>query len=78
LPRKTANYVCQDCGASAPKWTGRCESCGAWNSLVEEAPAESAPKGLGGKKGRKIVFESLKGKRRPARAGKAATPSSTG
>jgi DNA repair protein RadA/Sms len=66
LPRKTANYVCQDCGASAPKWTGRCESCGAWNSLVEEAPAESAPKGLGGKKGRKIVFESLKGKRRPA------------
>ncbi|QQR69180.1 MAG: DNA repair protein RadA [Alphaproteobacteria bacterium] len=29
-------FVCQSCGASAPKWTGRCESCGAWNSLSEE------------------------------------------
>ena len=31
------------------KWVGRCESCGAWNSLVEEAPREAVPKGLGGK-----------------------------
>ncbi|HEX9570043.1 MAG TPA: DNA repair protein RadA [Rhodospirillales bacterium] len=66
MPRKAVNYVCQSCGASAPKWAGRCESCGAWNTLIEEARPESAPKGLGGKKGRKIVFEGLKGKSRPA------------
>ncbi len=27
---------CTDCGADYPKWTGRCESCGAWNTLAEE------------------------------------------
>ncbi len=30
-------YVCQQCGASATKWSGRCDNCGAWNSLVEQA-----------------------------------------
>ena len=66
MARKAVTYVCQECGAAAPKWTGRCESCGAWNTLIEEARAETAPKGLGGKKGRRIVFEGLKGKARPA------------
>jgi DNA repair protein RadA/Sms len=33
-------FVCQECGAQAPKWGGRCNDCGAWNSLVEERPAE--------------------------------------
>src|SRR5215216_410576 len=32
-------FVCQECGAQAPKWMGRCVECGAWNSLVEERPA---------------------------------------
>jgi len=32
-------FVCQECGAQAPKWAGRCNECGAWNSLVEERPA---------------------------------------
>ncbi len=30
-------YVCQQCGARYPKWSGKCENCGEWNSLVEEA-----------------------------------------
>jgi DNA repair protein RadA/Sms len=33
-------FVCQECGAQAPKWGGRCNDCGAWNSLVEERPTE--------------------------------------
>ena len=28
-------YSCTDCGAKAPKWTGQCVDCGAWNSLTE-------------------------------------------
>jgi DNA repair protein RadA/Sms len=28
-------YVCQECGASQPKWVGRCPDCGEWNTLVE-------------------------------------------
>ncbi|MCA9334904.1 DNA repair protein RadA [Candidatus Saccharibacteria bacterium] len=30
-------FVCQNCGASYPKWTGRCDNCGEWNTLVEQA-----------------------------------------
>lgn len=29
-------FVCQNCGASYPKWTGRCENCGEWNTLLEQ------------------------------------------
>lgn len=32
---KTA-FFCQECGHESPKWTGKCSSCGAWNSYVEE------------------------------------------
>jgi len=34
-------YVCSECGASSPKWLGRCPGCAAWNTLVETV-AESA------------------------------------
>ena len=38
-----AVFVCQECGAQAPKWMGRCTECGAWNSLVEERVSEPSP-----------------------------------
>ncbi|HKM62182.1 MAG TPA: DNA repair protein RadA [Acidisphaera sp.] len=41
-------YVCQACGAAGPKWAGRCDSCGAWNTIVEEtveARPGPAPRG---------------------------------
>lgn len=28
-------YQCQQCGAVAPKWSGQCAECEAWNTLVE-------------------------------------------
>ncbi|GIK97201.1 MAG: DNA repair protein RadA [Alphaproteobacteria bacterium] len=61
MARPAARYVCQACGASHAKWSGRCEACGAWNSITEEAPGESAPKGLGGKGGRRLDFVGLTG-----------------
>lgn len=36
-------YVCQECGASSWQWIGRCTTCGAWNSLVEERIAPERP-----------------------------------
>ncbi len=47
-----ARFACQQCGAVAPKWAGRCEACGAWNSLVEEVPRAAPPKSLGAETGR--------------------------
>ncbi|MGJ3259450.1 MAG: DNA repair protein RadA [Rhodospirillales bacterium] len=61
MAKAKSTYVCQECGATHPKWMGRCDACGAWNSLTEEAAAESAPKGLGGKRGKKIEFVGLDG-----------------
>ena len=46
--RLTAVFACQACGATSPKWLGRCPECGEWNSFVEETrgPApRTAPSG---------------------------------
>ncbi len=32
-------HRCNECGASHPKWAGRCPSCDAWNSLIEDVQA---------------------------------------
>ncbi|MCL5799557.1 MAG: DNA repair protein RadA [Gammaproteobacteria bacterium] len=40
MPRSALNYRCSSCGALHPKWAGRCEDCGAWNTLVEEVSSE--------------------------------------
>jgi DNA repair protein RadA/Sms len=32
-------YVCRECGDVSPKWTGKCDSCGEWNTLEEFRPA---------------------------------------
>ena len=32
-----SKFVCQSCGASYAKWAGRCENCGEWNTLLEQA-----------------------------------------
>ena len=29
-------FICQECGAQAPRWVGKCSECGSWNSYVEE------------------------------------------
>ncbi|MDR1780715.1 MAG: DNA repair protein RadA [Tannerella sp.] len=43
-------YVCTECGAEAPKWIGKCPSCGAWNTYIEEIvskePVRSAASGF--------------------------------
>jgi DNA repair protein RadA/Sms len=36
MARTVSQFSCQACGATFPKWIGRCTTCGAWNTLVEE------------------------------------------
>src|ERR1700676_3907121 len=63
---KTASYVCQSCGATHSKWSGKCEACGGWNTITEEGAAppigSSAAKML---KGRKFALEDLKSEDAP-------------
>lgn len=39
MAKTRASFVCQACGTVSPKWLGRCPSCQAWESLVEEPAA---------------------------------------
>ena len=48
MAKSTARFVCQSCGAVTGKWAGRCEACGEWNAIAEEAaPARADPCGAG-------------------------------
>ncbi len=61
MAKAAARYVCQSCGASFTRWSGRCDNCGEWNTIVEEVAREVAPKGLSGGRGRKIELQALSG-----------------
>lgn len=37
MAKSKSQFTCQNCGATYPKWTGRCDNCGEWNTLVEQA-----------------------------------------
>ncbi|HEX3846973.1 MAG TPA: DNA repair protein RadA [Steroidobacteraceae bacterium] len=39
MPRSKEVFICQNCGASSPKWQGQCAGCGEWNTLVAEIAA---------------------------------------
>ena len=39
MAKARLQFVCQTCGASYSKWSGRCENCGEWNTLVEQEVA---------------------------------------
>lgn len=41
MVKSRTTFVCQNCAAVYPKWTGRCENCGEWNTLVEQAPTST-------------------------------------
>ncbi len=58
MAHSTTHYVCQACGTCFPKWAGKCEGCNSWNSLVEEATADSFQKKTT-LKAQKIEFSSL-------------------
>jgi DNA repair protein RadA/Sms len=58
---RAENFVCQSCGGASARWAGRCEACGAWNTLVAEGAAGSA---RSSRKGRLFVIEPLKGQTR--------------
>ena len=64
MARALKRFVCQSCGSVTTKWSGRCESCGEWNTIVEESAPAPGPAGGGlarGGKGRLLEFAGLTG-----------------
>ena len=59
-PKAKTVYRCTDCGAEHARWAGRCDTCGEWNTLVEEL-AGKREQGTGSRKARNIpVADTLK------------------
>ncbi len=62
MVKRSSQYVCQSCGAVFARWAGKCEACGEWNTLTEEAvPSAEMPHMTAGKGGRKLTFQDLQG-----------------
>ncbi|MDR3500864.1 MAG: DNA repair protein RadA [Parvibaculum sp.] len=65
MARASRSFVCQACGAVSARWAGRCESCGEWNTIVEEIAESSGvaggPQKSGKTKGRQIQLVPIKG-----------------
>src|SRR5256885_1263313 len=60
MARSQPSFACQSCGATHSKWSGRCEACGGWNTIIEEASAIPAGAGTRRGKGRPFALEDLK------------------
>jgi DNA repair protein RadA/Sms len=61
MAKTSISFTCQACGAVHSKWSGRCDACGGWNTIVEEGAAPP----LGGEarkraRGRQFALEDLK------------------
>ena len=66
MAKEKTVYVCTNCGQDSPKWVGKCPSCGAWNTYVEEIirkePANKRPvSGLESVKSKPVTLNDITG-----------------
>lgn len=59
MAKAKSRFVCQQCGAAFPKWAGKCENCGAWNSLLESAPESTGKSAVSRSSGKHIAAEKI-------------------
>ena len=63
MAKARTQFICQNCGTVHSRWAGKCDGCGAWNTIIEEDPTA----GIGGgpnrspKKGRAVALTTLDG-----------------
>ncbi|MBL0371197.1 DNA repair protein RadA [Rhizobium sp. KVB221] len=63
MAKSKTQFICQNCGTVHSRWVGKCDGCGAWNTIIEEDPTG----GIGGgpakapKKGRAVALTTLSG-----------------
>ena len=58
---KKISYKCKICNSTYNKWSGKCETCGSWNSLIEDMGLSNGPKGktLGSQRGEIIPLKNI-------------------
>ncbi len=60
MPKARLQFVCQTCGAAYPKWSGRCENCGEWNTLVEQEPVAVGASAVAKSAGKVLSPQTMK------------------
>jgi DNA repair protein RadA/Sms len=65
MPKSRISFICQSCGNVTSRWSGKCEACGEWNTIVEEqanAGIAAGPASLRSlRKGRPVALTTLSG-----------------
>ena len=61
MAKSTTQFVCQQCNATHRKWSGRCDECGEWNTLVEQvADTGKSVVSKGATSGKKLIARSMR------------------
>ncbi|HSM40996.1 MAG TPA: DNA repair protein RadA [Afifellaceae bacterium] len=64
MAKAKIQYACTSCGSVTSRWQGRCDACGAWNTLQEELSGDG-PKAVRTGKGRVLELSALSGETEP-------------
>jgi len=64
MAKSVTHFICQNCGAEFPKWAGKCEQCGEWNTLVETVVSARSTKheARNSKQAQIIKFQDIQNK----------------
>jgi DNA repair protein RadA/Sms len=61
MAKARTQYICQNCGSIHSKWSGKCDNCGEWNTLVEQiAQGGSSSVAKASGTGRPLAVQSIK------------------
>ncbi|MDS1134718.1 DNA repair protein RadA [Nitratireductor indicus] len=65
MARTRVQFICQNCGTVHARWAGKCDGCGAWNTLIEEGTSSGIGSGpqaaRKARKGRAVALTTLSG-----------------
>lgn len=61
MAKPITSFVCQECGSVYKKWAGKCDACGTWDTIQEEA-GDNNFSTLTVAAGKKLAFEPLSGR----------------
>lgn len=63
MARPRTQFICQNCGSIFSRWSGKCDGCGEWNTLIEEGSNSGIGAGPAktSRKGRVVALTSLSG-----------------
>lgn len=67
MAKQKTIFICQECGASSPRWQGQCHNCNQWNTFVEEIKHDPkktpiARAGFAGSISKATALADIKGK----------------